>query len=262
MTPEMPEVIIPVLLYHSVSDGPALGGSWGAVSRARFETHVEMIAASSCHSLTISALASMLRGECPLVERPLAVTFDDGYNDTYAAVEALRRRGLCSTVYVTTNEIGTADRLSPDQVASLAELPGVEVGAHGVRHLRLDELDDIELENEVKGSKRRLERMASKPIESFAYPHGAYDRRVRAAVIDAGYRSATSVKNAVSHPEDDVFAIARVTVTGTTSVPQLAEVLEGRGVPLAWRGERARTRAYRIARRSRRRLRPAGSQPC
>jgi peptidoglycan/xylan/chitin deacetylase (PgdA/CDA1 family) len=258
----MHQVIIPVLLYHSVSDGPTLGGSWGAVSRAQFETHVEMIAVSGRHSLTISALACMLRGERPLVERPIAVTFDDGYSDTYEAVETLRQRGLCSTVYVTTGRIGAPDRLSSEQIAALADMTGVEVGAHGVRHSRLDELDDAELEDEVEGSKRRLEQLTAQPIDSFAYPHGAYDRRVRAAVIQARYRSATAVKNALSHHEDDSFAIARVTVTGATRVGRVAEVLEGKGAPLAWTRERALTRAYRISRRSRKLLRGKRSKAC
>jgi peptidoglycan/xylan/chitin deacetylase (PgdA/CDA1 family) len=256
------ELIIPVLLYHSVSDGPAPGDSWGAVSRARFESHLEVIAASGRHSLTISTVASMLRGERRLVERPVAVTFDDGYSDTYDAVEALRQRELRSTVYVTTGEVGREDRLSSEQLASLADLPGVELGAHAVRHRRLDELDELELEDEVRGSKRQLERLTSRPVDSFSYPHGAYDGRVRNAVIAAGYRSATSVKNAISHHDDDPFAIARFTVAAATSPERVAQVLEAKGVPMAWTGERVRTRAYRIARRSRKRLRAARSEAC
>jgi peptidoglycan/xylan/chitin deacetylase (PgdA/CDA1 family) len=253
-------LIIPVLLYHSVSDRPALGHSWGTVSRAQFVSHVELLAASRRPSLTISTLACTLRGERPLVDRPIAVTFDDGYRDTYEAVEVLRRHGLCSTVYVTTGDIGRPDRLTTEQVAGLADLAGVEVGAHAVHHLRLDELDDVGLEDEVAGSKRRLEQLTSQPVDSFSYPHGAYDGRVRAMVIEAGYRSATSVKNAVSHDDDDPFAIARFTVTGATSAQRLAEVLEGEGVPLAWTAERVRTRVYRMARRSRGRRRAARSE--
>jgi len=254
-------VIIPVLLYHSVSDGP-VRRSWGAVSRAQFESHVEVIAASSRQSLTISVLASMLRGERSLAPRPVAVTFDDGYSDTYEAVDALRQHGLGATVYVTAGQIGRTQWLSPAQIAVLAELPGVEVGAHGIRHRRLDELDDAELEEEVHGAKHWLEKLTSHSVDSFSYPHGAYDGRVRDAVIRAGYRSATAVKNAVSHQDDDPFAIARFTVTAATSAQRIAEVLLGKGVPLSWAGERVRTRAYRMARRSRGRLRGTRSETC
>jgi peptidoglycan/xylan/chitin deacetylase (PgdA/CDA1 family) len=245
---------IPVLLYHSVSDRPALGDAWGVVSRAEFAAHVEAIEASGRVSIGITELAAALRAERPLPDRPVAVTFDDGFADTYAAMELLRAHGLVSTVYVTSGEVGTRDRLSPPQLAALARLPGIEVGAHAVRHRRLDELDDAEVADELRVSKEQLEDLTQRSIRSFAYPHGSYDRRVRKAVIDAGYRSAAAVKNAISHPGDDPMAIARWTVTGGTPAARIAEVLEGAGVPLAWGRERLRTRAYRTVRRRRRRL--------
>jgi hypothetical protein len=103
-------------------------------------------------------------------------------------------------------------------------------------------------------SRTELEEITGSPVLSFSYPHGAYDRRARVAVVAAGYRSAAAVKNAVSHLGDDPFAIARWTVTAGTPAARIADVLEGRGVPRAWRGERLRTRGYRVARRQRRRL--------
>ena len=242
-------MIVPVLLYHSVTHDPPAAASWGAVSRSHFEAHVGAIAASGRESLTISTLASALRGERPLPERSTAVTFDDGYSDTYEAVELLREHGLASTVYLTAGEVGDDGRLTREQVAALAALEDVEIGAHGIGHRRLDELGDADLRHEVEDSKRTLEQLTGQVVESFAYPHGAYDRRVQAAVIRAGYSSAAAVKNAVSHPGDDPFAIARFTVTQTVSADRIAQVLEGERVSLAWPGERVRTRAYRLARR-------------
>jgi peptidoglycan/xylan/chitin deacetylase (PgdA/CDA1 family) len=253
--------VIPVLLYHSVSDHPAHSDAWGAVSRAEFAAHVDVIKASGRVALGITELAAALRGERPLPDRPVAVTFDDGLADTYAAIELLRSHHLASTVYVTSGEVGARDRLSPPQLAALAGLAGVEVGAHAVRHRRLDELDVAEVADELRVSKAQLEDLTQRSIRSFAYPHGSYDRRVRTAAIDAGYRSAAAVKNAVSHPGDDPMAIARWTVTGGTPAARIEQVLEGAGVPLAWRHERLRTRAYRTVRRRRRRL-SKSEAPC
>jgi peptidoglycan/xylan/chitin deacetylase (PgdA/CDA1 family) len=247
-------MIIPVLLYHSVGEDQPADDAWGAVSRAHFRAHLELIAASGRIPLTVSELASMLRGERPPVDRPVAITFDDGYDDTFEAVELLRRRGLGATVYITTSGIGRPQRLSSDQITTLAQLPKVEIGAHAVHHRRLDELDDSQLALEMRASKRELERLISRAVLSFSYPHGAYDERVRSAAVAAGYTSATSVKNAMSHDDDDVFAIARFTVTASMSPARIGEVLEGNRVPLSWSGERLRTRAYRVLRRSRRRL--------
>jgi hypothetical protein len=88
-------------------------------------------------------------------------------------------------------------------------------------------------------------------VTSFAYPYGYHSRAVRRAVVDAGYTSACAVKNALSHPDDDVFAIARVLVERTTGVAGIDDLLEGRGWPMSWRGERLRTRGWRAYRRVR-----------
>src|SRR5512133_386122 len=98
--PAQADRVIPVLLYHSVADEPR-GDRRYAVSRSTFQEHAEAIEASRRTSLLISELASGLRGDGPLPARCVAITFDDGFADTYAAVQSLVDRGLSSTVYVT-----------------------------------------------------------------------------------------------------------------------------------------------------------------
>jgi peptidoglycan/xylan/chitin deacetylase (PgdA/CDA1 family) len=251
--------LIPVLLYHSVNDRTGARDRW-TVSPSELAAHVSAVSASGRTSLTVSEIAEGLRGERALPPRPVGITFDDGFSDTYAAVGELLRRELRSTVYVTTGEIGTRDRLSRLQLAGLAEMPSVELGAHAVHHRRLDQLGDRELAAEVGDSKAQLEDAIAATIHTFAYPHGAYDRAAREAVVAAGYRSAAAVKNALSHERDDPFAIARWTVTAGTSAARIAEVLDGKGVIPAWAHERLRTRAYRAARRGWRSLAPPGAR--
>ena len=245
--------IIPVLLYHSISDDRSRNDRF-AVSPAVFTTHVEAIAASGRTSITIGELARALRGDKSLPPRAMAITFDDGFADNYNAILTLLDHRLRSTLYITTGPLGTGDRLTRSQVAEIARMPGVEIGAHTVRHQYLDEIDDPRISEEVRMCKHELEDLVQRRVRSFAYPHGAYDERVRQAVINAGYESAAAVKNAVSHLGDDPFAVARWTVNADTSAFRIAEVLEGKYVPLAWSRERVRTRAYRAARRARRRV--------
>jgi peptidoglycan/xylan/chitin deacetylase (PgdA/CDA1 family) len=246
--------LIPVLLYHSVSDEPPEGDRRFTVSRAEFASHMDAVAGSGRVAMTVTEIAQALRRERQLPARPVAITFDDGFDDTYDALAALAAHGLASTLYVTTSEVGRRDRLSAPQLAEIARAASVEVGAHAVRHRRLDELEMRELVPEVLGSKLELEELVQTTVQSFAYPHGAFDDAARQAVIAAGYHSAAAVKNALSHDRDDPFAIARWTVTAGTTAARIAAVLEGETVMPAWAHERLRTRAYRFARRSRRRL--------
>jgi peptidoglycan/xylan/chitin deacetylase (PgdA/CDA1 family) len=247
--------VIPILLYHSVP--PETGDMTDrlAVSYEQFATHLDAVVESGRVPLTIGEIASGLRDERPLPDRAVAVTFDDCYDNTHAAIELLCERGLRASVYVTTGQIGTEHMVSYDQLQRLAEWQdAVELGAHSVTHPHLDELNVNEIEREVAGSKHQLEQVLGRPVTSFAYPYGSYDRQVRQAVVAAGFQSAAAVKNALSHRQDDPWAIARWTVRTTTDAQQIARVLDGRSVPHAWRHERLRTRGYRTVRRLRRRI--------
>ncbi len=61
-----------------------------------------------------------------------------------------------------------------------------------------------------------LEDRLGREVPSFAYPFGFHGPRIRALVERAGFRSACAVKDALSGPGDDPFAIARVIVPGDT----------------------------------------------
>jgi peptidoglycan/xylan/chitin deacetylase (PgdA/CDA1 family) len=242
-----------VLLYHAV---PATHDSNPlSVAYELFASHVDAILDSGRTPVTVGEIAAGLRGERSLAEHAVAITFDDAYEDTLGAVQLLCDRGLRASVYVTTGQVDTGSMIRHEQLEQLAERTDmVELGAHTVTHPPLDELGLTEIRSEVSGSKLALQELVGRTVDTFAYPFGAHDARVRAAVIDAGFRSAAAVKNALSHRDDDPWAIARWTVGATTSPHQIAEVLHGRGAPYAWHGERLRTRGYRAARRLRRRV--------
>jgi peptidoglycan/xylan/chitin deacetylase (PgdA/CDA1 family) len=86
---------------------------------------------------------------------------------------------------------------------------GIEFGSHGVSHRDLRRLSDRELESELYDSKRSLEDKLGAEVSAFCYPFGRYDRRVRQAVIDAGYRSACSHSPGMPNSQVDVFALRR-----------------------------------------------------
>jgi peptidoglycan/xylan/chitin deacetylase (PgdA/CDA1 family) len=252
-----------VLVHHSVRATPPPGLEGWTVTPQAFADQLDEVAASGRTSLTISELARGLQGREALPAAPVALTFDDGFADNTAALELLVGRGLRATLYVTTGLIGRPDMLSAAAVRDLATLDGLELGAHSVEHVRLDELAPHEVAQQVRGSRQALEDLIGREVASFAYPHGCHDREVRAAIVGAGLESAAAVKNAFSHPQDDPFAIARWLVPSDASRERVAEVLAGRGLPRAWARERVRTRASRVVRRARRRraVRPVSPPP-
>jgi peptidoglycan/xylan/chitin deacetylase (PgdA/CDA1 family) len=248
---------IPVLLYHAIGEPARAGLERFTLSEAGFAEHVEALRAHADGGATpmlIGALAEGLRGLRPLPSRPFAVTFDDGYDDNLAAIRTLADAGVPSTIYVTASFIGKPGILDPAEVRELAQHPLVEVGAHSVNHVRLDELSRTEIARELDGARRILQEITGCGVESVAYPHGAYDRRVLDEVRRAGYTSGAAVKNALSRPDDDPLAIARWTVVDSPGADDVRNVLAGR-LAIVGTSERLRTRGYRVVRRARRRVR-------
>jgi peptidoglycan/xylan/chitin deacetylase (PgdA/CDA1 family) len=208
--------------------------------------------------LTVSELAECLRGDRPFPDAPVVLTFDDGYADTRGTIELAHEAGIKSTLYVTTGEIDTRGAISSSDLSALADASSyVELGAHTVTHPRLDELDASAAEHEISASREALQQAIGGTVRSFAYPYGSHTATVRQIVIDAGFSSSAAVKNALSHKQDDPWAIARFTVTRDTPPSQIEALLRGEGAPLSWKGERWRTRGFRAVRRARRRVQSA-----
>jgi peptidoglycan/xylan/chitin deacetylase (PgdA/CDA1 family) len=257
-TPSTPRPQIPILLYHSVADQPSEFIAPYTVGPATFRRHLDAVAATGATTLTVSGLlAALAAGTLP--ERLVLVTFDDGYRDTLtAAAPALAERGMTSTVYVTTGVVGGAspggDRmLSWPEIGELAAL-GHEIGAHSHTHPQLDTIPVAAMQREIAGSRGRLQAATRQSVDSFAYPHGYSDSRVRRVVREAGFTSACSVKNALSSPSDPPFTLSRLMVMSTTTDDELVGWLGGRGVPIGRDDERLLTRGWRWWRRARARV--------
>jgi peptidoglycan/xylan/chitin deacetylase (PgdA/CDA1 family) len=238
-----------VLLYHCVTDAPPPGLERWTVTESLFEQHLTVIADCGAELMTLSQLVTRLRSRT-LDVAPVVVTFDDGWVDFAGAAERMAARGIPSTLYMTSDFLGRPGCLTTGDLRAAMQ-SGVEIGAHGCSHRHLDVLSREMLIREVREPRAVLEDALQVRIPSFAYPHGSYDRRVRRCVVDAGYDSAAAVKHAFSHPDDDVFGLARLMLTCDTSAKDLARLLRHEDAPSAWHRERLRTKAYRAYRRTR-----------
>ena len=256
--------VVPILLYHAVTTDPGSHIAPFAVPPAEFERHLDAVAGSGATAVTFGELVDgdPLAAGGPLV----AITFDDGYADfARSALPALRGRSLPSTLFVTTGWLAGGRSREPgptDPMLDWSQLPellaeGVELGAHSHSHPQMDTLAAAALREELVRPKQELEQALGREVDLFAYPHGYHGPRVRRATRAAGYRAAAAVRNALHRPGGEPFAVARLTVTRTTTAGDVARWLRGVGVPVAGPGESPATRGWRIYRRARAVLRRA-----
>jgi peptidoglycan/xylan/chitin deacetylase (PgdA/CDA1 family) len=135
----------------------------------------------------------------------VGLTFDDGYTDFVTEVmPALARHGCTATVFVVAGALGghnAWDEPGPRKTLMTAAdvehaaAAGHEVGSHNLTHVRMPELAEDDLIEQVRRSREILAGIAGREIDGFCYPYGgAGDREVR-AVRAAGYDYACAVRS-------------------------------------------------------------------
>jgi peptidoglycan/xylan/chitin deacetylase (PgdA/CDA1 family) len=103
----------------------------------------------------------------------------------------------------------THDSLTADEVSRLVEGGLIEVGAHTVTHPILTGLSPDCRREEIRSGKQHLEELVGRPVESFAYPNGRFDRDVVESVREAGFRCAvTTIARAVRR-RDNLLRLPR-----------------------------------------------------
>lgn len=252
---------IPILMYHCVSDDPADATRGLSVRPDMFAAQLDVLREKGFTALTFTDAARALREGDALPERPVVLTFDDGYADFHReALPRLTRYGFPATVFVTTGWVADAgpnaaghplDRMLTwsqiDEVCSA----GIEIGAHSHSHPRLDELAPGSLEHELRVSKTLLEDRIGQEVPALAYPFGYSSARVRQAVRTEGYRHAAAVANAVATGAHDPVALPRLTIKRSTRLETFGRIVEGAGITRVFLTARALTKSYAVVRRGR-----------
>lgn len=256
---------IPILMYHSISDQANPKFRQFTVSPSLFIEHLAYLQQHMYTPITVTQLANMLsQGSPALPERPVVITFDDGFADfSTAALPALKQFGFVATLYVATAYVNATSRwlksegeearpmLSWEQLSEISAY-GVECGGHTHTHPQLDTIPLTAARDEITRCKQLLEEHLGQPVTSISYPFGYYTSAVRRLAKEVGYTSACAVRHAMSTESTDPFALTRLFVSADTHVEELEALLtRGSTSAIMTLYQRARTPAWRIVRQSR-----------
>lgn len=189
---------------------------------AVFGAQMRALAGRGFTGIAAGRLIDAWDGTATLPERPVVLTFDDGYaNVLEHAAPLLADLKFGATVYVVSGSCGTTNDW-PDRGAAIPRLPllswaaladlitgGFEMGAHSVTHQPLTRLSRSEVEREVLGSKEMIEQRLGQAVKTFAYPFGLVSPDAHAAAR-VGYRAAMGTVLGVARRADDRHCMARV----------------------------------------------------
>lgn len=220
---------IKVLMYHRIVEKPSGEiSNPHSVSEEDFRSQLKMLEALNYTPVTFEDYHLYVRGELTLPKKPIILTFDDGYLDTFeTALPILRDFNMKAVLFVmgdrhrrkaTWDENSEEYPLMSDEHIVEARAEGFEIGAHTISHLVLPELPEKELRREVFGSKKKIESVLGEEIISFSYPYGRLNKRVRSVVEESGFRFACGVYTGPPTFGDDLYDIRRLSINRKTGI--------------------------------------------
>jgi len=135
--------------------------------------------------------------------RALALTFDDGTTDfAETAWPCLRRLGHAATLFVVPGRAGGRADWEPGTGTALLDWPalrdlraaGVEIGAHGHTHARLDPDDEDAAHAEWFAAREALAAGLGTAPRALAYPYGEWSPALERAAARAGFALACTAR--------------------------------------------------------------------
>jgi peptidoglycan/xylan/chitin deacetylase (PgdA/CDA1 family) len=249
---------VPVLMYHEIADVAATPSRL-AVSPNAFADQLAYLRDTGFNSITAGALSAILAGGTgDLPERPVVLTFDDGYGDFYSqAMPLLKQHGFTATLFMTTGWVGKEGekkRMLNWRELAEAEQTGIEIGAHTCKHPQLDQLPENLIREELYVSKSLLEDNLGLKVPGLAYPFGYSNAKVRRVAREIGYDYAYAVGNAMTTDTADAFTLPRITVRRATTMDDFRKMVDGQDTLMLQR-DRILTSGFSVVRRAKSTLR-------
>jgi peptidoglycan/xylan/chitin deacetylase (PgdA/CDA1 family) len=227
------EIVAPMLLYHFIGreslerDGDST--TRYNVTTANFDAQLALLRRLGYQTVTVAEIAAALRGEGTLPERPIAITFDDGWVEQYnVAFPLLQKYGMKATFYILSSYTAGERYVSWEQLEALRDA-GMEIGSHTRKHANLLAVSAEDAGYEISGSKSVLEAKLDITIESIAYPYGLYSGSTVALAQKAGYRAAVTLSGSPKQSLSNLYALRRFEIHGDHTLTDLIAYLPWRG---------------------------------
>jgi len=214
---------IPILMYHRVvTEVPTNSrhGIWVTVQS--FEQNLISLKRHGYSPITFEQYQLFLNGEFILPNRPVILTFDDGYEDNYThAFPLLKKYGFSAVIFLVANSMRRTnfwdadepqEPLMTDKQIREMSTAGIGFGSHTITHPNLTQCSLEQIKKELVDSKQMIEQLTGKEIISLAYPYGAVNESIKSITAETGYKFGVATNSGPLKFYEDLFEIRRTQV--------------------------------------------------
>ena len=214
------EVDVPIIMYHHIEQDETKLNEF-MVTPEKFEDDMIKIEELGYKTISYEELYDFVFNNNNLPEKPILITFDDGYESNYNyAFPVLKRLNMKATIAAVGIMVGkdkyngmdAYKHFTYEQAKEMFESGLIDIQSHtydmhninkriGIkRNNNEDENDYIELVKEdIKLSIDALEaNVGVKPI-AFTYPYGAYDILTEKILDELGYKITVTTDPGINH---------------------------------------------------------------
>jgi peptidoglycan/xylan/chitin deacetylase (PgdA/CDA1 family) len=216
---------VPILSYHVINVAPPSSSAPPSlyVPVDEFTAQMNALKAGGWHPVTLDQLqAYWTRGKPLGSGKPIVIAFDDGYASQYTnALPVLKNLGWVAVENIAVSGLAPTDGgLTESQIRGLLAA-GWQLGSEGPTTEKLTNADPTQLGASITNARQTLQSQYSVPVNWFAYPQGAYNPTIVAAVHSAGFVGAATLVSGWASPTADRFRLPRLQVVGGTSPAKL-----------------------------------------
>jgi peptidoglycan/xylan/chitin deacetylase (PgdA/CDA1 family) len=181
---------ISILLYHSID----LNNAHYNVNPEQFEMQMEYLR-KNYDVVSLDTILNFIKKGKNLPEKPVAITFDDGYYSVYQnAYPVLKRYRFPAAVFIATGYVQKQMPLNRIQLRMLGwneirEMSNndVTIGAHTITHPDLEQVDLETAKKEILGSREEIEENIGKDVRYFASPYGRENEEIVNLIRSMGF---------------------------------------------------------------------------
>ncbi len=223
---------VPILMYHHIAVPPDprdIRASRLAVPPVQLEEQLAYFQRAGYTTISLDDLAAALRDRAALPDKPVILTFDDGYVDFYTnAYPLLERYNAKATIYIISGRVGKPGYMTWDELRELAASPLITIGGHTRTHPQLAQQKPERVRDELDGGRADLEQQLGLTVHHLAYPSGSYNAATIEQAQKSGYETAVTVHYGIKERADKLLELPRVFVNGGAPLDDLIAGLEGR----------------------------------
>lgn len=216
---------VSVLMYHMIGDEQ---GNAAIMTEANLRIQMNYLRDHGYYPITMQELYDYVTKGAPLPEKPVCITFDDGYLDSYTIVYPLMKEyGFPWTLFLITDDVGKPyNRMTWDQLKEMANSHAVTIASHTLSHPKLHNLATrAEKEKEIVDANKALKYQLGIDNVWLAYPYGDYDDEVIDICKKAGIKMAVTTDAGRVHVGSFPYDLKRAYIGNDISLARFSERL-------------------------------------